>query len=360
MGVRMKRVNNLSDSDEALTAVIEFLTAFVLFLIISTAFFSLAGIQLGPNHPKSDQLDDYALQSLQKLTDDSGWYIPVDEYGERDIENGTADWHLFNATELLLGSVQAGIAGDFGRLDESRLNGISNITQDQFIRGLGLPEWSSINLTIRIIESPNSSRVGELLFQDGASRSGVSNSALAHRLMVLGDEVVEVIFEVHDAGRTPANLVISEFMAEAELGFPEWVEIENRDGFAANITGWGLSRSSGGGLHTLIGDGALAGGATLICSGKPNLQENLGSEVVLDLGMSGVLGRGAVDGLNKFSDTLSLTWTYPGKAQTHTTMEIYWDSDWDIDDDIALEWNGGDVSNSSSWDRYTSGTPGLN
>ena len=355
---QMKRADRLADSEDALTAVIEFLTAFVLFLIILTAFFSLAGLQLGSNHPKSDQLDDYALQGMQRLTGDSGWYVPIDEWGDRDIANGTADWHHYNATKLLEGSVQPGIAGDFGRLDEERLNAISNITQDQFIRGLGLPDWSSINLTIRIVESLNSSRVDVLLFQDGASRDAAANSAVAHRLMVLNNETVEIIFEVHDAGRTPANLIITEFMAEPEIGFPEWVELENRDGFAANLTGWGLGRSSGGGLHTLIGDGALAGGNILLCSGKPSLQENQGAEIVLDLGQSTILGRGAVNGLNMYSDTLSLTWTFPGKAQTHTTMEVAWDDDWEIESNISLEWNGGSASNSSNWDRSNGGTPG--
>jgi len=356
---QMKRADRLADSEDALTAVIEFLTAFVLFLIILTAFFSLAGLQLGSNHPKSDQLDDYALQGLQRLTGDSGWYVPIDEWGDRDIANGTADWHHYNATILLEGSVQPGIAGDFGRLDEERLNAIANITQDQFIRGLGLPDWSSINLTIRIVESLNSSRVDVLLFQDGASRDAAANSAVAHRLMVLNDETVEIIFEVHDAGRTPVNLVLTEFMAEPEIGFPEWVELENRDGFAANLTGWGLGRATGGGLHSLIGDGALAGGKILLCSGKPSMQENQGAEVVLDLGQSSILGRGAVNGLNKNTDTLSLTWTYPGTAQTYATMEIAWDDDWEIGSNLSLQWNGGSASNSSNWDRSNGGTPGA-
>mgnify|MGYP001202860410 CR=1 FL=1 len=354
----MKRGERFLESEDALTAVIEFLTAFVLFLIILTAFFSLAGLQLGSNHPKSDQLDDYALQGLQKLTGDSGWYVPIDEWGDRDIGNGTEDWHHYNATQLLEGSVQPGIAGDFGRLDQERLNAISNITQDHFIRGLGLPDWSSINLTIRIVESIDTSRVGVLLFQDGANRNAAANSAVAHRLMVINDETVEIIFEVHDAGRTPTNLVITEIMVEPVVGFPEWIEIENRDGFAANLTGWGMSRSSGGGLHTLIGNGAIAGGDILLCSGKPSLQENQGAEIILDLGQSGILGRGAVNGLNMFSDTLSLTWTYPGTAQTYSTMEVAWDDDWELDSDISLQWSGGNPSNSSNWIRSNGGTPG--
>ena len=41
----------LKNSDEGLVAVIEFLTAFALFLIILTAFMSLAQLRLGSNDP---------------------------------------------------------------------------------------------------------------------------------------------------------------------------------------------------------------------------------------------------------------------------------------------------------------------
>ena len=355
----MRTARQITDSDGGMTAVIEFLTAFVLFLIILSAFFSLAGLQLGSNHPRTDQLDDYALGSLHRLTTDAGWYTPYDEFGNRDLANATSEWHRYNASNLLNGVVQPGLAGTLGQLDTERLDGIANITQDQFIKGLGLPDWASINLTIRVIESPESNRKGLLLFQDGASRDAAANSAVAHRLMMLNSETLEIILEVHDAGRKPAHLVISEFMAEPELGYPEWVELENRDGFAANLTGWGIGRSSSGGVHSLIGDGALAGGDVMLCSGKPSLQENQGADVVLDLGLSGILGRGAVDGLIKLDDTLTLTWTYPGIAQTETKMEVDWVSSWSIDSDIALNYLGGGASNTSNWGRSTGGTPGI-
>lgn len=342
-----------------MTAVIEFLTAFVLFLIILTAFFSLAGLQLGANHPKSDQLDEFALQGLKRLTEDEGWFTPHDQFDDRDLENSSSNWHHFNASVLLGGEVQPGVAGGLGQLDTRKISALSNITQDQFIRGLGMPDWASINLTIRVVESDDSNRIEKLLFQDGANRDGASNSAVAHRLLMLEDEVVQIILEVHDAGRTPTTMVITEFMADPELGFPEWVEVHNTEGFAANLTGWGLGRSSGGGLHSLIGDGALAGGEVLLLTGKPSLQENQGSIVVLDMGQSGILGRGAIDGLNKFDDTLTLTWTYPGKAQTEDAMSIDWDDGWDIENDISLHWLGGNSDDSANWNRSVGGTPGL-
>ena len=346
-------------SEEAITAVIEFLTAFVLFLIIVTAFLSLSGLMLGSNHPKSDQLDEYSLQSIQKLTSDPGWFVPLDSYGERDISNATADWHLLNASTLLRGDLQPGLSGAFGKLDESRLAALSNVTQDQFIRGLGLPDWCSVNLTVKVVESEDSERIGILLFQDGANRRSAGNSATTNRLMMADGETLQITFEVHDAGRTPTDLIITEFMVEPAIGFPEWVELQNPDGFATNLTGWGLGRTTEGGVHSLIGNGALAGGEVLLCSGRPSLQQNGGSVVLLDLGTSGVLGRGAVDGLRNYTDTLQLTWNPPGSAETSIVQEVPWDTSWEIIGDQALDWNGGEHENSTSWNRVVGGTPGI-
>ena len=347
------------DADDALTAVIEFLTAFVLFLIVVTAFLSLSGLMLGSNHPKSDQLDEYSLQGIQKLTSDSGWFVPYDSLGDRDIANGTADWHLLNASVLLVGDLQPGLSDTYGKLESARLNALSNVTQDQFIRGLGLPAWCSVNLTVRVVESIDSARVGVLLFQDGASREIASNSATSSRLMMAGEETLQITFEVHDAGRTPTDLIITEFMAEPSVGLPEWVELQNPDGFATNLTGWGLGRASDGGVHSLIGDGALSGGDVLLCSGKPSLQQNDGADVVLDLGASGVLGRGAIDGLQIPSDTLQLTWNAPGNAESIVVQSVAWNSTWAIVGDEALYWNGEDPTTSDGWGRLSGGTPGT-
>ena len=61
----------------ALTAVIEFLSAFTLFLMILTAFISLAQLQMGSNDPEVDRLDRAAALGLDRLTSDGGWFVPM-------------------------------------------------------------------------------------------------------------------------------------------------------------------------------------------------------------------------------------------------------------------------------------------
>ena len=356
--VHSRRDSRTSMQDEeGLTAVIEFLSAFVLFLIVLTAFLSLAGLQMGSNLPQTDRIDEYSIQGLQILTGESGWFVPHDEFDVRDIANSTRDWHMFNASVLITGDLRPGLARASGELEQVRLNGLSNITEHQFVRGLGLPDWASVNLTLTVVESSNSSRVGTQLFQDGANRRAGGFSATSSRLLLLGDEIVLVTLEVHDAGRTSSHLRVTEFMADPALG-TEWVEVENPDGFAVNMSGWSLRRDSDNGISSLIGDGALGGGDVMLCSGRPSLQPNLGADLVFDLGASGVLGRGAIDGLEFSQDGIKLLWTFPGTLNTVTMQHIQWDPTWDIDEDESYTWSGGDWSQAANWTVSIGGTPG--
>ena len=62
--------------EEAVVAVVEFLSAFTLFLMILTAFMSLAQLELGSNDPYSDLIDRSAVDGLDRLTNGEGWYVP--------------------------------------------------------------------------------------------------------------------------------------------------------------------------------------------------------------------------------------------------------------------------------------------
>ena len=76
--------------EQALTAVIEFLSAFVLFLVIVSAFLSLTRLSLGPNEPMVDRLDEHAADGLMRLTSSGGWAVPLED-GVRDSSNSTSD-----------------------------------------------------------------------------------------------------------------------------------------------------------------------------------------------------------------------------------------------------------------------------
>lgn len=86
--------------EEAVVAVVEFLSAFTLFLMILTAFMSLAQLELGSNDPYSDLIDRSAVDGLDRLTNGEGWYVPYVD-GVRDQANATEEWHLVPVTNCM-------------------------------------------------------------------------------------------------------------------------------------------------------------------------------------------------------------------------------------------------------------------
>ena len=62
----------LRSDERGLTAVIEFLSAFTLFLMILTAFMSLAQLEMGSNDTEIDQVDQAVVSGLDRLTSSSG------------------------------------------------------------------------------------------------------------------------------------------------------------------------------------------------------------------------------------------------------------------------------------------------
>ena len=61
--------------EDALTAVVEFLSAFVLFLVIVSAFLALSQLKLGSNVAEADRFDQMAIDGLEKLTDSKGHVV---------------------------------------------------------------------------------------------------------------------------------------------------------------------------------------------------------------------------------------------------------------------------------------------
>ena len=117
---------NLVRDERGLTAVIEFLSAFTLFLMILTAFLSLAQLQMGSNDPATDRLDRAAAMGLDRLTSGEGWFVPGGD-GGLDYANSTSDWHLQDASTLYQGRVQPGLLTNH-RLDAAKILALHEIT----------------------------------------------------------------------------------------------------------------------------------------------------------------------------------------------------------------------------------------
>ena len=240
--MRSGGVRSLERDETALTAVIEFLSAFALFLMILTAFLALAQLQMGSNDPAVDRLDRSAVQGLDRLTSDAGWFVPANSTG-MDYANATADWHTKSAVELNDGRIQAGLVTN-GTLDLQKIRAIQNLTEGNMIDGLGLDEGFSLHLTIEVVSSNNSTRIGLMLFDGGTERKTASASSTANRQFIQEGETWQVVLEVHRGGRLNNDLHITEVMTRPANGGPEWIEIYNPNDFAIALRGWSLNHTS--------------------------------------------------------------------------------------------------------------------
>ena len=261
----------LKRDENALTAVIEFLSAFALFLMILTAFLSLAQLQMGSNDPNVDRIDGAAVLGMDRISSDEGWFVPI-QNEVFDYDNSTANWHSFSAKQLDSGRVQAGLIVN-GKINETKINALHNLSEDGFAIGIGLDDGYSFHLNIVITESNDIQRMGQVLFDGGTEKQGTRSSSTSYRYFYQNDETIQVILEVHDGGRKENQLQITEIHPRPTQFGPEWIEIYNPNDFAVSLYGWSLTHTAGSSVsNLLLKDGIITGKATAIFTGDPSSQ----------------------------------------------------------------------------------------
>ena len=77
---------------------------------------------------------------------------------------------------------------------------------------------------------------------------------------------------------------------------PEWIEVYNPNDFAVALKGWSFNHSSGSTYTNLLLQGVLSGRPLLVYR-RPDSQETRNATHVIDLGQSGFLGVGQLNGL---------------------------------------------------------------
>ena len=277
--------DSTQNNEEGVVAVVEFLSAFTLFLMILTAFMSLAQLELGSNDPYSDLIDRSAVDGLDRLTNGEGWFVPYND-GVRDQANSTKDWHKIPVVDLYSGVLQPGIVSN-GVLDLDRVQALSNVTIEAMTGGLGLSDELQVRLLIQVENSNNSERVGEVLFDGGSDRSTATTSSVASRSFISGNEVISVSLEVHDGGKAPKVLRITEISPRPSGGSPEWIEVQNYNGFALSLKGWSFERSgTSGSSDYLYKEGVVPGGGTALVRAIESLEKLKGDNEDQNVGIN--------------------------------------------------------------------------
>ena len=318
---------SLNRDENGMTAVIEFLSAFTLFLMILTAFLSLAQLEMGSNDTSVDRLDRAAAQGLDRMTSDGGWYVPMLDDGSLDYPNSTSNWHLQPIDELNQGIVLAGLMND-NKLDVERIDALSNITEDNLAQGLGLSAKNSLYLEIKITESDVPNRVDLVLFTGGTERGTAQASSTSFKEIQLGQEKFLLILEVHNGGRKANNLQITEISPRSVSGSPEWIELYNPNDFAIDMNGWSFAHTSPNqDTSLLLREGVISGNSLTILTGDPTSQNTGNADHIIDLGSEGFLGVGQLNMLNDGGGTLILSYTQLSEFQPFEVMRVTWGGD---------------------------------
>ncbi len=339
--------------EEALVAVIEFLTAFALFLIILTAFLSLAQLPLSSNDPHTDLVDRAATEALERLTANEGWFVPELD-GNRDIANATSEWHLHSTVELSKGNLQPGLIND-GMLDVQRLAALKNVTEGAMIQGLGLDNGLNMRLFIRVTDSSVSEREGLILFEGGTTRDSATISSTASRSFTSSGETVQVSVEVHDGGMAPPNLQMTEVFPAPNGGNPEWIELKNPEGFAVTLRGWSLLRlGTTGTINYLFTEGVVPGNSLSILTGSISAQDAGNASTVFDMGSSGFLGIGTIDGLSDSNGRVEMSYAYDTDSEGTLVYKCVWTPATGVVGGSSLQWN----YSTRVWDLSYTATPG--
>jgi len=349
----------LKRDENALTAVIEFLSAFALFLMILTAFLSLAQLQMGSNDPDVDRIDRSAVQGLDRLTSDGGWFVPMGEEG-LDYANSTSEWHLLDAVELDNGRVQTGLVTD-GILDFQRIDALRNVSEENMALGLGLDVGYTLFLSIEVIESNTSSRIGVELFSGGTKRSTASSSSNANRQFAQGGELLQVVLEIHKGGNKNNQLYLTEIMIRPISSGPEWIEIYNPNDFALALRGWSLNHTSTSSASNLLfKEGIISGHSNILLTGDVNSQVSGNASQILDLSQKSFLGVGSLNLLADGRGVLSLRYTQLDEAQPYDVMSVEWGGTsglfTSMGQSLGIESNAGGPG--ANWSVQQTPTPG--
>jgi hypothetical protein len=358
--MRKQSHHSLQRDETALTAVIEFLSAFTLFLMILTAFLSLAQLEMGSNDTSVDRIDRAAYNGLDRMTSNSGWFVPMLDTN-LDYANATSDWHHVDASDLGEGIVQVGLMLN-GKLDLDRVSSLSNVTEDGMLKGLGLDDGLSLYVEIKIIDSDNNSRLNLVLFEGGTPRNTAQTSSSASVTFQQGNEKIQLILEVHDGGRKSNSLHITEISPRSVSGSPEWIEVSNPNDFAISLEGWSFSHISPSSSEAtiLLKDGVLTGHSTVIFTGDELSQETGNATHVIDLGQSGFLGVGMISSLDDGSGIVKLSYTQLSEFQPVEIFRVEWggDTGFFLTPGQTLEWNGNLPASSSDWSIPSQPSPG--
>ncbi|MDI6916357.1 MAG: lamin tail domain-containing protein [Thermoplasmatales archaeon] len=223
---------------KGISRIVEFVIMFTVFIVIVTAFYSLANIWLRP--PIVDYAQEEAMRVSEVLINNPGY-----------MDDGGTDWEEYNATKINSNLKSLGFAVDntsYGVLSMKKITAMRNLTYEKAKRAMAL-EHLNFNITFRyfngsIMLSNKTDNKTTLTF---GANFGYNATVSWKRIVNIVDldgkyENATLTVYLSKKGRFEERVVINEIMYHPPSPMVytrnEWVELYNVANMAVDVDKW--------------------------------------------------------------------------------------------------------------------------
>ena len=233
--------------NSGISRIVEFVIMFTVFIVIVTAFYSLANIWLRP--PIVDYAQEEAIRVSGVLINNPG-----------NMADGRTNWEEHNATEINSNLKSLGFAVDnfavdnksYGVLSMKKIIAMRNLTYEKAKQAMAL-DYLNFNITFRyfngsIMLSNETDNETTLTFGANFGNNATVSWKRIVNIIDLNGKYENATLTVYlsKKGRFEERVVINEIMyhpAGAD-NTDEWVELYNCANMAVNVSGWRLGNAS--------------------------------------------------------------------------------------------------------------------
>ena len=223
-----------------ISRIVEFVIMFTVFIVIVTAFYSLASIWLRP------PIVDYAQEEAMRVSE-----VLIGNPGCMDSNNSKTNWEEYpayykDAPNIDTNMTSLGFAKDknsYGVLSMSKILGMGKITYPKARTLLGLSPGQNFNISFQIIEN-------ETKIYWGADYTDAKNVGMYKRIVAVYNPInnsytsAKLTICIFDGGSYDESIKINEIMYDPPDPLSdekhEWVELHNPTSMAINLTNWSI------------------------------------------------------------------------------------------------------------------------
>ena len=231
--------------NRGISRIVEFVIMFTVFIVIVTAFYSLANIWLRP------PIVNYAQEEAMRISE-----VLINNPGCMDNNNSKTNWEDYpayykGAPNIDTNMTSLGFAknkNSYGVLSMSKILGMGKITYPKARTLLGLSPGQNFNITI---ESINNTKIigNETKICWGADYTSAKNVGMYKRIVAVYNPfdnnytAAKLIVRLFDGGFCNESIVINEIMYDPPMideDSHEWVELYNPTSLAINVSRWSI------------------------------------------------------------------------------------------------------------------------